>query len=150
MFLARTSQVQGHLHDVHSPAMSGARTVASTSLPWTVYLLSKPCLVSRLSICMPQGYLCDVPTTCYGVVDGNRACCEYELARDGTCCKALDSQQLCCSGVVDAAGVCNGSAESVDLEGSACKVCMPSVCMNTVLASSFTSTCQGQHLLPSP
>ena len=74
--------------------------------------------------CRLQGTFCSIPTNCTGALDADGVCCEYELTRAGVCCPygQLDSKQNCCSGVVDAVGVCGGSAQAIDWQGDACEV----------------------------
>lgn len=70
-----------------------------------------------------QGTYCNVPDTCDGVALADGTCCSFELSKSGTCCEVVDKDMECCdSGVLDAAGVCQGSAVSIDYNGQTCMV----------------------------
>lgn len=70
-----------------------------------------------------QGTFCNVPSACDGVALADGSCCLYELSRSGDCCEVVDKDMECCdSGVLDAVGVCQGTAVSVDYNGQACTV----------------------------
>ena len=70
-----------------------------------------------------QGTYCNVPSTCDGVALADGICCMSELSRSGVCCDVLDKNMECCdSGVLDAVGVCQGTAVSIDYNGKACMV----------------------------
>ena len=64
-----------------------------------------------------------MPSACDGVALADGSCCLYELSRSGDCCEVVDKDMECCdSGVLDAVGVCQGTAVSVDYNGQACTV----------------------------
>lgn len=64
-----------------------------------------------------------MPDTCDGVALADGTCCSYELSKSGTCCEVVDKDMECCeSGVLDAAGVCQGTAVSLDYNGQTCTV----------------------------
>ncbi|KAL0022292.1 hypothetical protein WJX79_005985 [Trebouxia sp. C0005] len=68
-----------------------------------------------------SGTFCNVPSTCDGVALADGTCCLYELSRSGDCCEVVDNDMECCeSGVLDAAGVCQGTAVSIDYNGQTC------------------------------
>ncbi|DBB00879.1 TPA: hypothetical protein ACH3X1_000798 [Trebouxia sp. C0004] len=68
-----------------------------------------------------KGTFCNVPSTCDGVALADGTCCLYELSRSGVCCEVVDNDMECCeSGVLDAAGVCQGTAVSLDYNGQTC------------------------------
>ena len=70
-----------------------------------------------------QGTFCNVPSSCEGVALADGACCLYELSKSGVCCEVVDKEMECCaSGVLDAAGVCQGTAVSIDYNSAACTV----------------------------
>ena len=70
-----------------------------------------------------QGTFCNVPSSCEGVALADGACCLYELSRSGVCCEVVDKDMECCaSGVLDAAGVCQGTAVSIDYNSATCTV----------------------------
>ena len=73
--------------------------------------------------CM-QGTFCNVPAACDGgVALADGTCCMYDLARSGQCCEVVDADMQCCaSNVLDAAGVCQGTAVSIDYNGEGCAV----------------------------
>ena len=73
--------------------------------------------------CGLQGTFCNVPSACDGVALADGTCCLYELSRSGVCCEVVDNDMECCeSGVLDAAGVCQGTAVSIDYNGQTCTV----------------------------
>ena len=80
--------------------------------------------VNALSSCsMVQGTFCNVPSSCEGVALADGTCCPYELSKSGFCCEVVDKDMECCaSEVLDAAGVCQGTAVSIDYDGVACTV----------------------------
>ena len=87
------------------------------------------CLIHNVYICIVcdlmhmQGTFCNVPSACDGVALADGTCCMFELARSGTCCEVVDKDMECCdSGILDAAGVCQGTAVSIDYNGKACTV----------------------------
>ncbi|DBB00425.1 TPA: hypothetical protein ACH3X3_002146 [Trebouxia sp. C0006] len=68
-----------------------------------------------------SGTFCNVPSACDGVALSDGTCCLYELSRSGDCCEVVDNDMECCkSGVLDAAGVCQGTAVSIDYNGQTC------------------------------
>lgn len=70
-----------------------------------------------------QGTFCNVPASCAGVALADGTCCMFELSKSGECCEVVDRNMECCaSGVLDAAGVCQGPAVSIDYNGAACLV----------------------------
>lgn len=72
---------------------------------------------------MVQGTFCNVPSGCSGAALADGTCCLYELSRSGACCEVVDKDMECCaSGVLDATGVCQGTAVSIDYNSAACKV----------------------------
>lgn len=75
------------------------------------------------SFSMVQGTFCNVPSSCEGVALADGTCCPYELSKSGFCCEVVDKDMECCaSGVLDAAGVCQGTAVSINYNGVACTV----------------------------
>ena len=70
-----------------------------------------------------QGNFCNTPSTCDGLGLADGTCCPYELSKTGECCEVVDKDLECCaSGVLDAAGVCQGDAVSIDYNGQTCTV----------------------------
>ena len=89
-----------------------------------------------------QGTFCNVPSACDGVALADGTCCLYELSRSGDCCEVVDKDMECCdSGVLDAVGVCQGTAVSIDYNGQAC-----TVRHQTSLSRFVTSALSGSHL----
>ena len=76
-----------------------------------------------MAVTAAQGTFCNVPDTCDGVALADGTCCSYELSKSGTCCEVVDKDMECCeSGVLDVAGVCQGTAVSLDYNGQTCTV----------------------------
>lgn len=70
-----------------------------------------------------QGTFCTVPSSCAGFALADGICCMYEISKSGVCCEVVDRDMECCnSGVLDATGVCQGTAVSIDYNGNACEV----------------------------
>lgn len=85
---------------------------------------------------MVQGTFCNVPSSCAGVALADATCCLYELSKSGVCCEVVDKDMECCaSGVLDAAGLCQGSAISIDYNSAACTVSVLGLLMCTSLGA---------------
>ncbi len=90
-------------------------TLPMHSITWLTLRLTLPCDM--------QGTFCNVPSTCDGVALADGTCCLYELSRSGVCCEVVDNDMECCdSEVLDASGVCQGTAVSIDYNGQTCTV----------------------------
>ena len=73
-----------------------------------------------------SGMYCSSPASCAGVIDMDGQCCVGVLKADGSCCAGatavISSDGTCCQNatLLDACGVCGGTAKAVDVVGVCC------------------------------
>ena len=59
-------------------------------------------------------------------MDSAGECCLYELTATRACAYSVDSSMASCEGgALDAAGTCNGAAQTIDYTGAGCNVSLP-------------------------
>lgn len=130
---------------VHCVASDGTKTAGQCSAPRPIATTAcatescDPCAAETCSghgACFDgmcrcsveySGRHCQIPASCSGSIDKDGACCIGQVMNDGRCCSGVRGHAkiaadgaCCASGSLDACGVCDGDATSVDALGACC------------------------------